>query len=116
MILAYLPLSLLIFLWSKSCNYQIQKVNLLQIHAMYRRMVEHFIYLTVTRSDITYSVHVPSRFMKWPQQPHLDAYTISKELQDMVFSRQAELICKHTVIQIGRLVQTHVVQSEGVSF
>lgn len=34
--------------------------------SMYRRVVEHFIYLTVTRPDITYSVHVPSRFMKWP--------------------------------------------------
>lgn len=34
--------------------------------SMYRRLVEHFFYLTVTRPDITYSLHVPSRFMKWP--------------------------------------------------
>ncbi|XP_050254826.1 uncharacterized mitochondrial protein AtMg00810-like [Quercus robur] len=39
----------------------------------YRRPVGHLIYLTVTRLDIVYSVHILSRFMQDPRTTHMDA-------------------------------------------
>jgi len=40
---------------------------------MYRQMVGSFIYLILTRSDISYPVGVVNRYMSNPKKPHLNA-------------------------------------------
>ncbi|XP_061996687.1 uncharacterized mitochondrial protein AtMg00810-like [Rosa rugosa] len=49
------------------------KGELLKDPAAYRRLVGRLIYLTITRPDITYSVHVLSRFMHEPRLHHMAA-------------------------------------------
>jgi len=39
----------------------------------YRRLVGCLLYLTITRSNLTYSVHIFSQFMQDPRQTHWDA-------------------------------------------
>ena len=40
---------------------------------MYMKIVGSLIYLTITRSDLTYSVGLESQFMQLPRKPHLGA-------------------------------------------
>jgi len=47
--------------------------ELLKDPCIYQRLIGRLIYLTITRPDITYSVHILSRFMHEPRQPHMAA-------------------------------------------
>lgn len=64
----------------------------------YQRLVGRFIYLTITRPDITYAVSVVSQFLHAPTTVHLDVvYCILRYLKDnpsacLLYSRHSDLI------------------------
>ncbi|KAL5757963.1 hypothetical protein ACOSP7_020574 [Xanthoceras sorbifolium] len=73
------------------------KSDLLKDPGRYRRLVGRLIYLTVSRPDITYSVHVLSRFMHQPRKDHWEAallivrYLKSAPGQGLFFSSASDL-------------------------
>ena len=52
----------------------------------YKQLVGSLIYLTVTRPDISYAVHIVSQFMAAPRSPHYaDVLRILQYLKDTIF-------------------------------
>ena len=64
---------------------------------MYRRLIGRLLYFTVSRPDITFTVHKLSQFVSQPRQPHLDAahhllqYLKSSLGQGLLFSAYSSL-------------------------
>ena len=53
---------------------------------LYRQLVGSLIYLTITRPDISYAVHVVSQFMAAPRSPHYaDVLRILRYMKDAIF-------------------------------
>lgn len=71
--------------------------QLLEDPTPYRRLVGRLIYLTVTRPDTSYAVHVLSQFMNSPTQDHLQAahkvlrYLKNAPAQGLYFSSKQDL-------------------------
>jgi hypothetical protein len=73
------------------------KGDVLKDAARYRRLVGRLIYLTVSRPDITYAVHILSRFMHQPRKSHMEAalrvvrYLKNAPGQGLFFSSKSDL-------------------------
>ena len=52
---------------------------------LYGQLVRSPIYLTVTRPDISYAVHVVSQFMAAPRSPHYVVLRILRYLKGTIF-------------------------------
>ena len=73
----------------------------------YRRLVGRLIYLTITKPEISYSVHILNQFMQEPRKPHLDVvhrllrYLKGPPGQGLFFLAKTILLLKGFVMRIG---------------
>ena len=74
---------------------------------LYRQLVGSLIYLTVTRPDISYAVHVVSQFMAAPRSPHyavvlrIHRYLKSTMFDGLHFSSHSSLTLQ---MQLGKVI------------
>ena len=77
---------------------------------LYRQLVRSLIYLTVTRLDISYAVHVVSYFMAAPRSPHYAAvlrilrYLKGTIYDDLHFPSHFSLTLQAYLDQIGQVI------------
>lgn len=87
--------------------------------SQYRRLVGRLIYLTITRPELTFSVHVLSQFMQAPMVGHWEAalrvlrYLKSSPGQGIVLPKNNNLSLWHTVTRIGLLALSPEDQYQG---
>ncbi|CAN6695307.1 unnamed protein product [Malus baccata var. baccata] len=98
--------------------------QLLRNASQYRILVGKLIYLTITRPEITYSVHILSQFMQQPRKPHLDAVhrllralvswktkkqsTVSRSSAEAKYRAMASATCELTWIKCDNQVALHI--------
>lgn len=76
-------------------KYRKDEGELLSDPFLYRQLVGSLIYLTITRPDISYAVHIVSKFMQSPRHLHLAAvrriirYLIGSSTRGLFFSTQS---------------------------
>ncbi|XP_026378729.1 uncharacterized protein LOC113273183 [Papaver somniferum] len=84
------------------------KGNILADVEKYRRLVGRLIYLSVTRPDLAYSVHILSQFMQQPRMEHWEAaFHVVRYLkkcpgQGILLRSDSGLSLKYGVIQNGQ--------------
>ena len=78
-------------------KYRKDEGELLPNPYLYRQLVGSLIYLTITRPDISYAVHIVSRFMQSPRHLHLVAvkriirYLIGSPTRGLFFPKNSDL-------------------------
>lgn len=82
--------------------------------AQYRHIIGCLIYLTITRPDISYHVHILSQFMQAPCQEHYDILNLIL-VKGLCFVQMVTYNFMLIVTRIGQVVLFQGVQSRGTS-
>lgn len=84
--------------------------TLLSDATLYRQLVGNLVYLTITRPDIAYAVHVVSQFMAAPYTSHFAAvlyilrYFKGTLFHGLYFSACSPLVLRLMLMQIGQVI------------
>ena len=90
-----------------NCHLNSHDGESLSYATLYRQLVRSLIYLTVTRPDISYAIHVVSQFMATPRSPHYAAvirilrYLKRTIFDDLHFSSHSSLTLQAYCFLLG---------------